>query len=65
MLKKFDNFDCKSVSTPFDPNVRMYSNTDRAVSQLEYARVIGCLIYAMTFTRPDIAFAVGKMSRCI
>ncbi|GJU32967.1 hypothetical protein Tco_1176556 [Tanacetum coccineum] len=34
-----------------------------AVSQLEYFRVIGCLMYAITCTRPDIAFAVGKLSR--
>ncbi|GJX24143.1 retrovirus-related pol polyprotein from transposon TNT 1-94 [Tanacetum coccineum] len=34
-----------------------------AVSQLEYSRVIGCLMYAMTCTRPAIAFAVGKLSR--
>ncbi|GKC49614.1 zinc finger, CCHC-type containing protein [Tanacetum coccineum] len=26
-------------------------------------RVIGCLMYAMTCTRPDIAFVVGKLSR--
>nr|GEU52856.1 zinc finger, CCHC-type [Tanacetum cinerariifolium] len=36
---------------------------EKAVSQLEYSRVIGCLMYAMTCTRPDIAFVVGKMSR--
>ncbi|GKC37117.1 putative ribonuclease H-like domain-containing protein, partial [Tanacetum coccineum] len=34
----------------------------KAVSQLEYSKVIGCLMYAMTCTRPDIAFAVGKLS---
>nr|GEU54511.1 zinc finger, CCHC-type [Tanacetum cinerariifolium] len=33
------------------------------VSQLEYSWVIGCLMYAMTCTRPDIAFDVGKLSR--
>ena len=38
-------------------------NNGHAVSQLEYSRVIGCLMYAMTCTRPDIAFAVGKLSR--
>ncbi|GJT21196.1 zinc finger, CCHC-type containing protein [Tanacetum coccineum] len=27
------------------------------------ARVIGCLMYAITCTRPDIAFVVGKLSR--
>ncbi|GJR36012.1 zinc finger, CCHC-type containing protein [Tanacetum coccineum] len=36
---------------------------EKAVSQLEYSRVIGCLMYDMTCTRPDIAFAVGKLSR--
>ncbi|KAH9715709.1 hypothetical protein KPL71_021156 [Citrus sinensis] len=34
-----------------------------SVSQLEYARIIGCFMYAMTCTRPDIAFVVGKLSR--
>nr|GEV50985.1 zinc finger, CCHC-type [Tanacetum cinerariifolium] len=34
----------------------------KAVSQLEYSRVIRCLMYAMTYTRPDIAFAMGKLS---
>nr|GEX42683.1 zinc finger, CCHC-type [Tanacetum cinerariifolium] len=33
------------------------------VDQLEYSRVIGCLMYAMTSTRPDIAYAVGRLSR--
>nr|GFA60692.1 zinc finger, CCHC-type [Tanacetum cinerariifolium] len=32
------------------------------VSQLEYFRAIGCLMYAMISTRPDIAFVVGKLS---
>ncbi|KAH9720235.1 hypothetical protein KPL70_006028 [Citrus sinensis] len=63
ILKKFNYYDCKSVSTPFDSNIRLYPNTGRSVSQLEYARIIGCLMYAMTCTRPDIAFAVGKLSR--
>ncbi|GJZ63396.1 zinc finger, CCHC-type containing protein [Tanacetum coccineum] len=36
---------------------------DQAVSQLKYSRVIGCLMYAMTCTRLDIAFVVGKLSR--
>ncbi|GJS35841.1 zinc finger, CCHC-type containing protein [Tanacetum coccineum] len=36
---------------------------EKDVSQLEYSRVIGCLMYAMTCTRPDIAFVVSKLSR--
>ncbi|GKE37726.1 zinc finger, CCHC-type containing protein [Tanacetum coccineum] len=36
---------------------------EKTISQLEYSRVIGCLIYVMTYTRSDIAFVVGKLSR--
>ncbi|GKC95438.1 hypothetical protein Tco_1160880, partial [Tanacetum coccineum] len=35
----------------------------KPVDQLEYSRVIGCLMSAMTSTRPDIAYAVGRLSR--
>nr|GEY89533.1 hypothetical protein [Tanacetum cinerariifolium] len=38
-------------------------NNGQAVSQLEYSRVIRCLMYAITCTRLDIDFAVGKQSR--
>jgi hypothetical protein len=63
VLKKFNYFDCTPVNTPMDTTEKLMSNTGKAVSQLEYSRVIGCLMYVMTCTRPDIAFAVGKLSR--
>ncbi|GJU13720.1 hypothetical protein Tco_1136116 [Tanacetum coccineum] len=49
--------------TPMDTSEKLMSNNSQAVSQLEYSRVIDCLMYAMTCTRPDIAFVVGKLSR--
>ncbi|GJY84293.1 hypothetical protein Tco_0497669 [Tanacetum coccineum] len=51
------------VSTPMDTSKKLMPNNGQAVSQLKYSRVIGCLMYAMTCTRPDIAFAVGKLSK--
>ncbi|GKD99306.1 zinc finger, CCHC-type containing protein, partial [Tanacetum coccineum] len=63
VLKKFNYFDCSLVSTPIDTNEKLMPNNGQVVSQLEYSRVIGCLMYAMTCTRPDVAFAVGKLSR--
>ncbi|GJR69566.1 zinc finger, CCHC-type containing protein [Tanacetum coccineum] len=42
---------------------KLMHNNDKAISQLEYSRVIGCLMYAMTCIRLDIAFAMGKLSR--
>nr|GEW01773.1 hypothetical protein [Tanacetum cinerariifolium] len=62
VLKKFNYFDCAPVSTPMDTSELM-PNNGQAVSQLVYSKVIGCLMYAMTCTRPDIAFVVGKLSR--
>nr|GEU98824.1 zinc finger, CCHC-type [Tanacetum cinerariifolium] len=63
VLKKINYFDCTPVSTPMDTSEKLMPNNGQVVSQLEYSRVIGCLMYAMTCTRPDIAFIVGKMSR--
>nr|GEV83510.1 zinc finger, CCHC-type [Tanacetum cinerariifolium] len=51
------------ISTPMDTSEKLMPNNGQAVSQLEYSRVIGCLMYVMTCTRPDIAFVVGKLSR--
>ncbi|GJZ21908.1 zinc finger, CCHC-type containing protein [Tanacetum coccineum] len=63
VLKKFNYSDCTPVSTPLDTCEKLMPNKGLAVSQLEYSRVIGFLMYAMTCTRPDIAFVVGKLSR--
>nr|GEV19889.1 hypothetical protein [Tanacetum cinerariifolium] len=41
---------------------KLMPNNGQVVSQHEYSRVIGCLMYVMTCTRPGIAFAVGKLS---
>nr|GEW10443.1 zinc finger, CCHC-type [Tanacetum cinerariifolium] len=63
ILKKFNHENCSSVSTPMDPIEKLKQNTGKPVDQLKYSRAIGCLIYAMTSTRPDIAYAVGRLSR--
>ncbi|GJY76293.1 zinc finger, CCHC-type containing protein [Tanacetum coccineum] len=63
VLKKFNYFDCTPVSTLMDTSKKLMPNNGQAVSQLEYSRVISCLMYTMTCTRPDVAFAVGKLSR--
>jgi hypothetical protein len=63
VLKRFNHFSGSPVSTPMDPSLKLIPNESDPVLQLEYSKVIGCLMYAMTSTRPDIAFAVGKLSR--
>nr|GFA06721.1 zinc finger, CCHC-type [Tanacetum cinerariifolium] len=63
ILNKFNREDCSPMSTPMDPLEKLKLNTGKPVDQLEYSRAIGCLMYAMTSTRPDIAYAVGRLSR--
>nr|GEZ03244.1 zinc finger, CCHC-type [Tanacetum cinerariifolium] len=63
ILKKFNREDCSPVSTPIDLVEKLKPNTEKPVDQLEYSRVIGCLMYAMTSTRRDIDYAVGRLSR--
>ncbi|GKF24017.1 zinc finger, CCHC-type containing protein [Tanacetum coccineum] len=58
ILKKFNHEDCSPVSTPMDPVEKLKLNIGEPVNQLEYSRAIGCLMYAMTSTRPDIAYVV-------
>ncbi|GJR31235.1 zinc finger, CCHC-type containing protein [Tanacetum coccineum] len=63
VLKKFNFFNYTLVSTFMDTNEKLMPNNGQTVSQLEYSKVIGCLMYAMTCIRPDITFVVGKLSR--
>ncbi|KAL7588740.1 hypothetical protein Lser_V15G40082 [Lactuca serriola] len=46
-----------------DLSMKLMPNRGISVSQLEYLQAIGSLMYAMTRTRPDIAFEVGRLSR--
>nr|GEW33471.1 hypothetical protein [Tanacetum cinerariifolium] len=59
-MKDTGEVDVILVSTPMDTSEKLMPNNGQAVSQLEYYRVIGCVMYAMTCTRLDIMFAVGK-----
>ncbi|CAM8878112.1 unnamed protein product [Rhodiola kirilowii] len=65
VLKKYKYFNCHPMNTPFESSKHLLPNKGAPVSQLEYSRVIGSLMCAITNTRPDIAFAVGKLSRYI
>nr|GEV34316.1 zinc finger, CCHC-type [Tanacetum cinerariifolium] len=62
-LKKINLEDCSPVSTLMDPGEKLKPNTGKPMDQLEYSRAIGCLMYAMTSTRVDIAYAIGRLSR--
>ena len=63
ILEKFNKNDSGVCKTPVDLNLHLSKNKSESVSQLEYSRVIGSLMYLMSCTRPDIAYAISKLSR--
>lgn len=63
VIERFKNYGIKEATNPFSPSVHLHKNTGESVMQLEYSRVIGCLMYIMNCTRPDIAYAVNRLSR--
>ncbi len=63
LLMKFNYFEVTPVSTPYDANTQLKKNKGESVAQQEYAQIIGSLMHLMNFTRPDIAYAVCRLSR--
>ena len=63
ILKRFKHFDTKPLSTPYDANTHLMKNRGDRVGQAEYAQIIGNLMHLMNFSRPDIAYAVCRLSR--
>ena len=70
VLKRFNMHNAKPVSTPFASHFKlskeMCPKTQEDMdymSKVPYASAVGSLMYAMVCTRPDIAHAVGVVSR--
>ncbi|XP_074266326.1 uncharacterized protein LOC141588800 [Silene latifolia] len=65
VLKKFNSFDVTPARTPYDASISLCKNLGDSVSQEEYAKIIGSVMFLMNYTRPDIAYAVSRLSRYI
>ena len=63
ILDRFKNYSSGTTKTPVDPNLHLTKNEGEGVSQVEYARVIGSLMYLTNCTRPDLAHSVNVLSR--
>ncbi|KAL8087732.1 hypothetical protein AgCh_037766 [Apium graveolens] len=63
ILKKFRMEECKSVSTPAEPSIKLRVDSIRqSVNPTLFKSLVRSLRY-LTFTRPDIMYAVGLVSR--
>ena len=63
LLDKFDKDESNIARTLVDINLNLSKNIGQSISQMEYSRIIGSLMYVMNCTRPDIAYSVSKLSR--
>jgi len=48
MFHKFDFYNSKPISIPYDYSISLKKNTDEPVSQLKYSQLIGLLLYIST-----------------
>ncbi|KAA3478021.1 Zinc finger, CCHC-type [Gossypium australe] len=55
---KFSKDDSGIARTPIDMSQHLSKNKGESANQVEYARVIGSLMYLMSCTRPDITFTI-------
>ena len=65
MVEKFAQTEEKPVSTPADLNVKLQKEDgfSKPVDVTSYQSIVGSLLYAAIETRPDIALAVGVVSK--
>jgi hypothetical protein len=68
ILKRFNMENCKPVSTPMDPNVRLSSAMSpqsladaKFMQSVPYVQAVGALMYLAIATHPDIAYAVVSL----
>nr|KYP54650.1 Retrovirus-related Pol polyprotein from transposon TNT 1-94 [Cajanus cajan] len=63
LFKKFDYYDCKFVTTPYNVNSQLKQNKGDYFAQSRYAQIIGSLLHLMNFSRPHIGYVVSRLSR--
>ncbi|KAA5550503.1 hypothetical protein F3G54_33420, partial [Pseudomonas aeruginosa] len=63
VLDRFQMSDCNPVSTPIERETIQEGKEETEASCFPYREAVGALAYLMVGTRPDIAYAIGVVSR--
>lgn len=63
ILERHGMANCRPVSTPMEPNLKLEKLPVATIDPKPYQSALGSLMYGMLGTRPDIAFAVGTLSK--
>lgn len=63
VLLRFGMVECKIANTPMESNLKLVVSDAMPVTSKPYKELIGCLMFIMTISRPDISAAVNYFSR--
>jgi hypothetical protein len=65
VLSRFGYSECEPAPTTYDPSKLLKKNRRISRDQLRYSQIIGSHMYLASAVRPDILFAVSKLSRFV
>ena len=65
ILRRFNMLNSHPISTPMAAGIKLERLDAPSNPQIQqtYQQMLGCLMYTMTCTHPDLAYAVGVLSR--
>ena len=65
LLEKYGLSKANTVATPIDPSIKLIKDDgySKKVVPTHYQPMVGSLLHAAKATRPDIAYAIGKVPR--
>lgn len=65
ILKKFNMEDCNSLNTPLETKIDYKALNSDDKFDAPCRNLVGCLMYLMVCTRPDLSFAINVLSRFV
>ena len=65
LLAKFNMKECNPSRIPMETTQRLRRESNSDIPEFPYRELVGSLMYLVTSTRPDLAYAVGQLSRFV
>ena len=63
ILSRFGMTECNPVATPMEAKLKLEKAESDKITQQPYRELLGCLMYLLIGSRPDICFALNYLSR--
>jgi len=63
MLHKFNSLDKTPMRTPYDSSIHLKKNKVSSIFQIEYAKIIGSVMFLTNYTRLKITYVFSRLSR--